>query len=345
MTYPPLPTYIDSTMRSCFVSCPQKYFREFVEGYRPPGISVDLHAGACFAGALEEIYKQVHGNKRPLEEALLIAQARFFQEWGAFEIPEWKKTAKTPDRMWEAIVGDGTEKGKGYFEQYSPLTDHVQPYFDVNGKPTFEYTFAIPLEPACQPEELRTSEHEASMDEGMLPMTMPERFFPLHPNGSPFLYTGRFDMLGSYLGKPVVRDEKTTGGSIGANWADQWDLRSQFMGYVWACQQLGLDLDTVVVRGIAIQKTQIVHAEAIKTYSKFMIDRWYEQLRRDLWRLRRSYDEKYFDFNLADACTSYGNCIFQRVCQSSTPENWLGEFEIRHWNPLDKNPAREKANA
>jgi hypothetical protein len=39
------------------------------------------------------------------------------------------------------------------------------------------------------------------------------------------------------------------------------------MGYVWACQQCGIDLDTVVVRGIAIQKTQIVHVEAIKQYS------------------------------------------------------------------------------
>lgn len=321
-----LPPYIDSTMRSCLVSCPQKFFREFVQGYRPPGISIDLHAGGCFAGALEETYKQVHLHHRPLDVALQLAQARFFTEWGDFEVPEWKKTAKTADRVWEAIAGDGTSKGRGYFEEYGPLTDHVQPYFDKTGKPTFEYTFAIPLEPCAQNQ---TDENDNDYD-----------CFPFHPNGSPFLYTGRFDMLGSYQGRPVVRDEKTTGGSIGQGWADQWDLRSQFMGYVWACQQCGIDLDTVVVRGIAIQKTQIIHAEAIKTYTKHMIERWHEQLRRDLWRLRRAYDEGYWDYNFADACTSYGGCMFNRVCQSATPDSWLNEFEVRRWNPLEKNPIR-----
>jgi hypothetical protein len=198
MPYPDLPTYIDSTMRSCAVSCPQKFFREFVQGYRPPGISIDLHAGACFASALEEVYKQVHLNNRLLGDALHIAQAKMFTEWGDFEIPEWKKTAKTMDRMWEAIAGDGTPKGRGYFEQYSPLTDHVQPYYDASGKPTFEYTFAIPLEPTISDEEWRAyGAHE-----------VPRNAFPLHPNGSPFLYTGRFDMLGSYHGRPVYGTKK-----------------------------------------------------------------------------------------------------------------------------------------
>lgn len=151
-------------------------------------------------------------------------------------------------------------------------------------------------------------------------------------------------MLGSYQGRPVVRDEKTTGGSIGQDWAKQWDLRAQFMGYVWACQQAGLDVDTIVVRGIGIQKTQIVHEEAIKPISRFMIDRWYEQLRRDMWRLRRCYDEGYWDFNLADACSSYGGCMFRDVCQSPTPDSWLTDFEVRHWNPLNKNPIKEDEN-
>jgi hypothetical protein len=162
--------------------------------------------------------------------------------------------------------------------------------------------------------------------------------FPEHPNGGPFIYTGRFDMLGHINGTPIVRDEKTTGGSIGQNWAEQWDLRAQFIGYVWACQQAGIPLDTVVVRSISIQKTQIVHAEAVKPYSKFIVDRWHEQLRRDLWRLRRCYDEGYWDYNLGEACTSYGNCMFMPVCSSRNPEAHLSNFEVRHWNPTNKNP-------
>jgi hypothetical protein len=164
--------------------------------------------------------------------------------------------------------------------------------------------------------------------------------FPLHPEtGEPFLYCGRFDMLGEYQGRPCVRDEKTTGASIGRNWASQWDLRSQFIGYVWACQQSGIDLDTVVVRGIAIQMTQIVHAEAIKVYSQDLIDKWYKQLGLDLNRLVRCYEDGYFDYNLGDACTSYGQCVFMNACASPNPENWFTEFEVRRWDPVNKNPA------
>jgi hypothetical protein len=61
-----------------------------------------------------------------------------------------------------------------------------------------------------------------------------------------------------------------------------------------------------------------------------------------LWNLRRAYDERYWDFNLSDACASYGNCIFNRVCQSPNPESWYNEFEVRHWNPVQKNPIEAK---
>lgn len=363
MTYPLLPLHIDSTMLTCFRSCPQKYLLEFVQGFRPPGLSIDLHAGACFAAALEEVRKQVYMNGKSLPEALLIAEARFFTDWGDVEVPEWKKTAKTKDRVWEAVVGDGTTKGEGYFQRYQPLTDRMQPYYDREGKPTFEYTFAIPLEPCIDPKDFEPVGYERwigksgtqferaklSLDKEGNPNfenttnTQMAPPFPAHPSGGPWLYTGRFDLLGTYEGRPTPLDDKTTGGSIGQNWSETWELRNQFLGYTWACQQCGLDVEGVLVRGIAIQKTQIVHAEAFKPYSKHLIAKWYEQLRRDLWRLRRAYDERYFDYNFADACTSYGNCIFMPVCQSTNPESWLSNFEVRHWNPLLKNPVVESA--
>jgi hypothetical protein len=305
----------------------RKGYNEFLLGLRPPGISIDLHAGGCFASAVEQVYRGVWEHNLNLEEALLRAQAKFFTEWGDVEAPEWKKTAKTKDRVWEAV--------ESYFQTYSPLTDHVRPYFNHEGKPTFEYTFAIPLEPAWSLEDaLGVSPHEADMGETVA--KLPSGVFPLHPNGEPFIYCGRFDMLGQYQDRPCVRDEKTTGSSIGRNWASQWDLRSQFMGYVWACQQSGIDLDTVVIRGIAIQMTQIVHAEAIKLYAPPIIEKWHEQLRRDMWRLRKAWDEGYFDYNLGDACTAYGQCQFLNACASQTPENWFTEFEVRRWNPLDR---------
>jgi len=315
-----LPGYIDSTMLTCFRGCGQKFYKEFILGRRPPGLSVDLHAGACFATAVEVVRRAIHRDKKSYADALLLAHAAYAMSWGDFEIPPEKNTAKTFDRTWEAV--------EDYFRVNSPLTDHVQPYMAANGEPTLEYTFAIPLEPTIEI-------HSTMWKRGEDPTA---GCFPSHPNGSPFLYTGRFDMLGAMNGRPIPVDEKTSGRTADGNWAEQWNLRNQFLGYVWACQQCGLDVDSLMVRGTSILKTKIGQAEAVKTYSTGLLSRWHEQLRRDMWRIRRSWDEEYWDWNFGDTCTQYGNCIFMNSCQSDHPDTWLQEFEIRTWNPLAKNP-------
>lgn len=327
-----MPLNIDSTMITCARSCLEKFRLEFVYGLRPSGISVDLHAGGCFATAVEAFRKSVYGSGLSVDAALKKAHAAFAIAWGDFEIPEYKKTAKTFDRTWAAI--------EDYVAKFPPLTDHLQPYY-VAGKPTFEFTFAIPLEPIAK--------HDSTGIDSFGKVTRSDTYqsydpdhhpgqFPLHPSGEPWLYSGRFDMLGKYQGRPCVEDDKTQGGSISTGWADKWNLRSQFMGYVWACQQSGLDLNTVVIRGIAIQKTQTSIEEAVKVFSVYKIAMWYEQLRRDLWRIRRAWDTGYFDLNLADACTSFGNCIFMQVCESPNKASWYNDYEVRRWNPLHKNP-------
>jgi hypothetical protein len=301
----PLPIVIDSTMMACFRQCEQKFYKEFIRGCRPPGLSIDLHAGACFATALEVARRQIFKHNWPMEQALEAAHAQFMISWGDAVPPEGnqRKKAKNRDRVWEAV--------EDYFRVYGPLTDHIQPYI-LNGEPTLEFTFAIPLD-------------------------FPN--FPRHPtSGAPFVYGGRFDMLGSYGGVPIPLDEKTTV-SISTGWAEQWNLRGQFIGYVWALQQQGFSVDSMCARGISLQLTQFLHAEAMPTYSRYIIDLWFEQLRRDLWKMVKMWEEDYFDFNLADACTQYGKCIFMDSCLSAEPENWLAQFEVRYWNPLEKNPA------
>lgn len=300
----PLPALIDSTMMTCFRQCDQKFYREFVLGLRPPGLSIHLHAGACFATAIEITRRQVFKHQWSLDDALRAAHAQFMIDWGDVEAPtNPRHKAKNKDRVWEAV--------EDYFHVYPPLTDHVRPYY-VDGDPTLEFTFAIPLD---------------------LPG------FPRHPTtGEPFLYGGRFDMLGDYNRKPIPVDEKTTI-SISTGWADQWNLRSQFIGYSWALQQMGYpQVDTVCVRGIGILITEFKHAEAMPTYSRYLMNKWLEQLKRDLILMVSRWKEDYWDYNLGDACTSYGKCQFMEACMSSSPDSWLAHFEVKHWNPLHKNP-------
>lgn len=297
-----LPPYIDSTMLSAFRSCPRKFYNEFLLGLRPKEISIHLHAGGCLATALEHFYDAVFNKNLPTNEALKIAFTSYTKSWGDYST-DGDGTAKSYDRMWEALMD--------YIVTYPPHTDVVQPYRSDDGHVTTEFSFAIPLD-------------------------APQ--FPLHPiTKEPFIYAGRFDMLGNYQNRPCVRDEKTTG-YAGPTWAEQWDLRAQFMGYVWACQQSGIPLDTVIVRGIVIQKTQIRQMEAIKIYPKYMIDRWYTQLARDLHRLVDCWNNSYFDYNFGDACNAYGKCIFTSVCRAKEPEIWMNEYKISRWNPLLRVP-------
>lgn len=306
---PRLPQYIDSTMMSCFRACPRRFYYEFILGLRPAALSIDLHAGGCFATALERFYKAVYVEGTTNDVALQRSLGAYLAAWG--DVEPIKDTPKTRDNVWEAV--------EGYFKQWAPATDPVQPFRDANGEPTMEFTFGIPLEP--------------------------EQNFPLHPvTKAPFIYSGRFDMLGVKNNKVRWRDEKTTK-SIGAAWAEQWDLRSQFLGYTWALQQSGIKCDGGIVRGIGILKTKITYVEAEKIYSQVLVDRWHEQLRRDLWRLCSMWTEGYWDYNLADACTSYGGCAFRLPCSSDSPERWYAGYSVRRWNPLLKNPIAQESLA
>lgn len=302
---PELPQYIDSTMRSAFVSCHQKFYDEFILGLRPASLSIDLHAGAAFSGALEVFYNKFWVEKLDTATALSRTLPAFLHLWGDFTPPAHKTTAKTKENMWVAI--------EDYVRTYAPATDQVQPLF-LNGKPTFEFSFAIPLD-------------------------FPG--FPRHPSGGPFIYAGRADLLGTYGNRPCIRDEKTTG-RLDGNWAEKWDLRAQFLGYCWAAQVSGINCSTVVVRGVVIHKRDIVQVEAIKLYAQWEIERWYEQLKRDLNALVDCWNSNYFDFNLGEACTMYGGCAFTTLCKSEHPSRWYDQYRIERWNPLLRNPIDPK---
>lgn len=297
-----LPAHIDSTMMSTFRACHQKWFREFGWGLRPAETSIDLHAGAVFSATLERYYTEFWTNGVAHDVALARAYATFTTEWGDFVIRK-EKHPKTPENMWAAV--------ESYFTTYPARTDSVQPFFAGNA-PSFEFSFAIPLD-------------------------FPG--FPRHPiSGDPFIYTGRFDMFGR-LNKSTacVRDEKTAQ-RLETNWAEKWDLRSQFLGYCWALQHLGVRCNTVVVRGVIITLKEVRQVEAYKVYPQFLIDRWFEQLRRDLHKLVACHNDGWWDYNLGDSCTAYSHCPFMPMCTSPQPEVWSSGFKERRWNPLHRNP-------
>lgn len=157
----------------------------------------------------------------------------------------------------------------------------------------------------------------------------------IHPEtGDPLLYSGRMDMMCSYENMNLGEDDKTAS-QLGASWPRQWDLRSQFTGYVWGAGRAGIKLDGFLVRGVSILKTKYDTLQAITYRPAWQIDRWYEQLLRDAKRMIAAWEEGYYDYNLDHACAEYGGCQFRSICQMRDPSPLLHQqFERRRWDPV-----------
>jgi len=293
---PDFPLCWDNTMRTSFISCPQKWAWEFLYHYKPTLPSVHLHAGQAWAKGLEVTRTAYYCEGKDPEDALSMGIQAMFKAYGTFECPP--HIAKDPGRLAEAMVY--------YFTKYPLATDDCKPYIGKNG-PMIEFSFALPLDI-----DLR------------------------HPiTGEPIIYTGRTDMI-AIMGNSAISvfDDKTTS-QLGASWAQQWDMRSQFTGYVWACREYGIPVKQVVARGIALLKEKFNTSQAISFRPEFRLDRWREQVVRDIRRAITSWEEGYFDTNEADECSSYGGCMFKSPCQAVEPEPWLRvNFAKRIWDPL-----------
>lgn len=191
-----------------------------------------------------------------------------------------------------------------YFDHYRLGEDKAIPLTLPGGKRGIEISFSEPLD-----------------------ITHPE-------TGQPILYVGRLDMACEYEGMRLGEDDKTAS-QLGASWPKQWDLRSQFTGYVWGCKKVGIDLQGFLIRGVSILKTKYDTLQAITYRPDWQLDRWYEQVLRDIKRMKQQWEEGYWDYNLDHACNEYGGCPFRNVCLNRTPEQILPQlFDRRRWDPV-----------
>lgn len=297
-----LPQVIDSTSRGDWASCETKAHWGFGRKLGGKEGSVHLVAGGAYARGLEVTRLLHYGQKVPLAEAVHQGMLAAIEAYGDFVTPEGK-TNKGVDRVVQAL--------DFYFnEAYPPSTDHVQPMFAPDGKPMVEFTFAIPL-----------------------PINHPE-------SGEPFIYAGRFDMVCLYNDQIFCLDDKTTS-QLGPTWPAQWNLRGQFTGYTWACQQYGRPAVGAIVRGVSFLKNSFGKSDSLQQRPQWMVDQWYEQLLADITRWKEAWEKNWYNQNFGEACGSFGGCPFQVLCGSANPEAWVSKFGVRDWDPLAKVPYKQ----
>lgn len=304
---PSFPTVIDNSMLNEFRSCPQSFFRSYIEQWKPKAVSVHLHAGGAFARGLEVARRAYFDEGQPPEDAVAAGLDALIRAYGDYLPPP--DSAKSLERTAGAF--------EYYFSVWPFEVDKAVPVRSpVTGRHAIEFSFVEPLDIA-------------------------------HPEtGEPLLYSGKSDAIVRIGNGTFICDEKTTS-SLGAAWQNKWEMRSQFTGYCWGAQRRGQQVDGVLVRGVSILKTKYDHAQAITYRPQWEIDRWYRQTLRDIHRMKQLWAQtrisvenerpaaQAWDYNLGEACDQYGGCKYVSACKTPSPYSVLElYFERRHWDPV-----------
>jgi hypothetical protein len=134
------PTILDSSILATAKACKHKFFREYIENWKPVGMSVHLHAGQSFAAGVEAARLAFYVDGKPAEDSVAIGVGKLLETYGTFECPE--DSPKSASRMAGAL--------EFYFANY-PLGEGVEPIILPSGKHGIEISFAEPL-PILHPE-------------------------------------------------------------------------------------------------------------------------------------------------------------------------------------------------
>lgn len=320
------PKTLDNTIVSSWETCPAKAFLAHFLHLSPRGPRVHLDAGAVYASGLEAYRKAYYSETSPMHMDFEASRAHglkvMIKEWGYDETVDavFSTSKKEFHRVCELYVK--------YFNKFGHKTDEVVPVMFA-GEPAVEKSFTLELDIK-------------------------------HPDtGDPILYHGRFDMLAEYNGGIFVFDDKTCS-QLGATWGQQWDFRSQFTGYVFGAKTFGLTILGAIVRGACFYTDRVDYMQSMTRRHQWELDKWWEDLHVAVHNMVEYYKflkEKEANGQpnahaigllpivpqrgvFSGACNAYSGCEFQMLCKAQRPERWIGEYQIRIWDPT--NPKQEE---
>ena len=295
----------DGTSLELAQTCLRKYYYTMIRGIKPRRTSVHLIFGGIYATALEHFYKH-RAEGMSINDALReIVREAMIESWEHERTESGERIRETG----QAIYFDDPKKTRvnlirtiiWYIEQFAEETeDGIKTYHLQSGKPAVELSFTLELD-----DEL--------------------------------LYCGHLDRVVDYGGHLYVMDQKTTGGTVGTYFFDQFSPNNQMSGYSWAGQAiLGSP-----VRGVIIDAAQIAvnftrFERGITTRTKDQLEEWYESA---LWTIKLARQATALDqwpMNLS-ACGNYGGCPFRQLCSRSPSvrENYIkSDYNEHNWDPL-----------
>lgn len=310
---PDFPEVFDSSMRSAFVSCPRSWLYGYLMSLRKAGQSIHLHFGGTLAKGLETVRRAYWQDGLDEIHAISAGLHEVIRAWGDFEMTDQIASSRAGVKSLDACL----DALYSYFEYFPLGGDQITPVM-IDGEPLVEKSFALPL-----------------------PGTK-------HPiTGDNIIFCGRFDLVGRFNDAVFIVDEKTTG-SLGASWRTNWPMRGQISAYCWGARSFGLDVAGAIIRGVGILKGSIQFEQVVLSRPDWFVDQWIAQAARDInraaemWTHAKELETKTgrpfdaFDQAFDSACSSYGGCGYQLLCESENPDNWFGDYVVSPWNPLHR---------
>jgi hypothetical protein len=317
------PLIWDSTMLMEFDRCPISGFRKYIQHLNSGLESTDLIAGGALARGCEVTRKSFYNEGYSHEDSVLLGQEALAEFYGD-HVPRFKSFKDKQTMVF--CLGQ-------YFKQYDMRTDLLQPLELKDGTLAIEYRMSLEL-----------------------PI--------LHPvYGIPLTLVGRADLLGTYMGRNVLSDEKTTGAAFGEHWGEQWNTRGQFSTYCYLLEKAGIPVSGALIRGISITKAMKEAAELsefapeldyprrdkdfIELYtnrSPWQVEVWGNQMLKKLQILADTYalwleseDHPALHFNgiWNEGCVPFFKpCQFMELCRSKSEEQYIdSNFDQNIWLP------------
>jgi PD-(D/E)XK nuclease superfamily protein len=303
----------DATSIGALKTCPRYYQYTLIDNWRKRGDAIHLRFGIEVGRTIDDYThsKALGVNHDDSIHDSIRALLTRIADWE----PE-PRTKSEGQKSKEALVRTII----WYLDHYK--NDAAEVVMLANGKPAVELSFKFELE--FGPDLLNGD--------------------PLY--GQPYLLCGHLDKVVSFSGDLFVMDHKTTTGTLGSYYFDQYSPHNQMSAYTIASQTIMKSpIKGVIIDGIQVvgesdpkRKTEPYFRRGI-TYRTFdQLNEWLSDLRRWLAQAERYAEEGFWPMN-DTACSMYGGCRFREVCSKSPQvrEKWLkSNFtqEEERWNPL-----------
>lgn len=300
------PTCVDNSMRKSLVRCQKLAYWKHERGLQlADGANIHLVAGRAFAAGLHRARVAFHDEHADAFESLregLKSLAATYNYTG----PMPAYCYKTLERMEAALAF--------YLEKWPLASDMFQPIRLNNGKLALELAHVIEL-------SVR------------------------HPiTEQPLCHVMNFDMLAlDPMDRLWVIDEKTTS-KMGDAWSMQWTLDSQLSAYCYAARDIAVqqgwnhEVAGALIRGIAIHKSDFAGMECLEPRQQWEIDRWYEQMNRDMYSWTQASRYGTHAQILDHACALYNApCEYAKLCKAHDPERLIeNNYIVKHYDPLNR---------